>query len=147
VQDNYRINLSYKISRAVAIRTRIETVKLNFEEKTDENGFMFYQDILFKPLSSPISGSVRYGIFDTDSYDSRIYTYENDILNQYSIPSFYNHGFRYYITLKYRINKIADVWVRFAETVYSNKTTFGSAHDLIQDNKRSEIKLQIRLQF
>lgn len=147
VQDNYRFNLSYKISRSVSIRSRVEAVKLNYEEKKDETGFLVYQDIIFKPLSFPLSGSVRYGIFDTDTYESRIYTYENDILNSYSIPSFYNRGFRYYITLRYKINKVADVWIRFAETVYSNKNTFGSSSDEINDNKRSEIKLQLRLQF
>lgn len=147
VQDNYRFNLSYKISRAVTIKTRVEAVKVNYTEKKTENGFMMYQDIMFKPLSSRISGAVRYGIFDTDSYDSRIYTYENDILYQYSIPSFYEKGFRYYVTLKYKINHMADIWVRFAQTVYSNQNTFGSALDEIRDNKRSEIKLQLRLQF
>lgn len=147
VQDNYRFNLSYKISRAVTIKSRVEVVKVGYTEKKTENGFMIYQDVIFKPLSSPFSGSVRYGIFDTDSYDSRIYTYENDILYQYSIPFFYEKGFRYYVTLKYKINRMADVWVRFAQTVYSNQDTYGSGLDEIRDNKRSEIKLQLRLQF
>jgi hypothetical protein len=147
VQDNYRFNLSYKISRSVTIKSRVEAVKVDYTEKKTENGFMIYQDVIFKPLSSPISGSVRYGIFDTDSYDSRIYTYENDILYSYSIPFFYEKGFRYYVTLKYKINRMADVWVRFAQTVYSNQDTYGSGLDEIRDNKRSEIKVQLRLQF
>ncbi len=147
VQDNYRFNLSYKISNSVTIRSRVEAVRLNHEEKKDETGFLIYQDIVVKPLSFPLSGSLRYGIFDTDSYDSRIYAYENDVLNSYSIPSFYNRGFRYYVVLKYKVNKTIDVWVRYSQTVYSNKTTFGSGLDEINDNKRSEIKLQMRLQF
>ncbi|HRA60744.1 MAG TPA: hypothetical protein PLG30_14105 [Bacteroidia bacterium] len=146
-QDNYRFNLTYKISKAVAIRNRIEWVRINYEEKPNEKGFMIYQDILFKPLSSPISGSVRYGLFDTDSYDSRIYAFENDILYSYSIPSFYNRGFRYYVTLRYKVTKGVDVWFRFAQTVYTNQKTFGSGLDEINNNKRSEIKLQVRYQF
>lgn len=146
-QNNYRFNLTYKISKSVAIRNRIEWVRINYEEKTNENGFMIYQDILFKPLSSPISGSVRYGLFDTDSYDSRIYAFENDILYSYSIPSFYNRGFRYYLTLRYKVTKGVDIWFRFAQTVYTNQKTFGSGLDEINNNKRSEIKLQVRYQF
>src|SRR5690606_38497650 len=97
-QNNYRLNLSYKISQAVTIHSRVEWVKVNNEESPDESGLMVYQDIIFKPLSSPLSGAVRYGLFDTDSYDSRIYAYENDILYSYSIPAFYNKGYRYYVT-------------------------------------------------
>jgi hypothetical protein len=146
-QDNYRFNLTYKISKAVTIRSRVEWVRVNYQEKNNEKGILIYQDILFKPLSSPLSGAIRYGLFDTDSYDSRIYTYENDILYSYSIPSFYYRGFRYYATLRYKIAKGWDVWLRFAQTVYTNQKTFGSGLDEINDNKRSEIKLQLRIQF
>ncbi|HNR47998.1 MAG TPA: helix-hairpin-helix domain-containing protein [Bacteroidia bacterium] len=146
-QNNYRLNLSYKISQAVTIHSRVEWVKVNNEESPDESGLMVYQDIIFKPLSSPLSGAVRYGLFDTDSYDSRIYAYENDILYSYSIPAFYNKGYRYYVTLRYKISKQIDVWARFAQTVYTNQKTFGSGLDEINGNKRSEIKLQVRYQF
>ncbi len=146
-QDNYRFNVSYKISRSVTLKSRVEAVKVTYDDNTTQNGFIIYQDVIFKPLSFPLSGSVRYGIFDTDSYDSRLYTYENDILYSYSIPFFYNRGFRYYVTLRYKISRLADVWVRYAQTTYSNQNTFGSGLDEIRGNKRSEIKVQLRLLF
>jgi hypothetical protein len=147
IQDNYRFNLSYKISQAVTIHSRVEWVNVSNEENPNEKGLMVYQDIVFKPLSSPLSGSLRYGLFDTDSYDSRIYAYENDIQYSYSIPAFYNKGYRYYLTLRYKVMKNIDVWARFAQTVYTNQKTFGSGLDEINGNKRSEIKLQVRYQF
>jgi hypothetical protein len=146
-QDNYRFNISYKISRAVTLKTRVEAVRVNYQEKAAENGLFIYQDVLFKPLSSRISGSLRYGLFDTDSYDSRIYAFENDILGSYAIPSFYYRGFRYYATLRYNVSRGIDVWLRYAQTIYDNRKTVGTGLDELIGNKRSEIKLQMRFQF
>ena len=58
----------------------MELVNYNKEENPFETGYLIYQDVVYKPKSSPFSFSFRYGLFDTDSYNSRIYAYENDIL-------------------------------------------------------------------
>ena len=50
---------------------------------------MFYQNVKYKPIFSKLSFSVRYTFFNTESYNSRIYAYESDVLYKYSIPSFY----------------------------------------------------------
>jgi hypothetical protein len=55
-------------------------------------------DILYKPLLAPYAAVLRLQYFETDSYNSRIYAYENDVLYSYSIPAFYDKGFRYYFT-------------------------------------------------
>jgi hypothetical protein len=76
-----------------------------------------------------------------------VYAYENDVLYSYSIPVFYDKGYRYYINLNYDLNKQLSVWARFAQTIYSNKITVGSGLDEIQKNKKSELKLQVIASF
>jgi hypothetical protein len=64
------------------------------------------------------------------------------VLFSYSIPGFFDNGFRYYCNLNYDVNRKLTVWLRWAQTVYRNKNVIGSGLDEIAGNRRSEIKLQ-----
>jgi hypothetical protein len=112
-----------------------------------EKGFLSFFDIIYKPLLNPFSGVVRMQYFETNGYNSRLYAYENDVLYSYSIPVFYDKGYRYYITLNYDLTRQLSFWVRWAQTIYRNKDIIGSGLDEISGNKKSEIKLQARYSF
>ena len=86
-------------------------------------------------------------VFETDSYNSRMYAYESDVLYGFSIPVFYNRGIRYYINTSYDVNKKLGFWIKWAQTVYSDKNLIGSGLDEIKGNKKSEVKLQILYKF
>jgi hypothetical protein len=102
---------------------------------------------LYKPMLTPYAVVLRLQYFETDSYDARVYAYENDVLYNYSIPAFYDKGFRYYLTCNFDMNKRISFWLRWAQTIYQDKDIIGSGPDAINGNKRSEIKLQARLIF
>ncbi len=146
-QTNYRYNFAYKISESFKIKSRVELVNYDKEESPYEVGYIIYQDIIYKPKSSPFSFSFRYGIFDTDSYNSRIYAYENDVLYMFSIPAYYNRGTRTYLTLRYKVMRGIDVWLRYGLTYYDNVDVISSGLEEIQGNHKQEIKAQIRFKF
>ena len=52
---NYRFNISYKISKSFTLKNRVEAVNFQKQNEANETGFLFYQDVVFKPLSFPIS--------------------------------------------------------------------------------------------
>jgi hypothetical protein len=112
-----------------------------------ENGFLFYTDVLYKPLLKSFSGNIRLQYFETDGYNSRVYAFENDVLYSFSIPVFYDKGYRYYLNLNYDITKKLSLWIRLAQTVYSEKKSTGSGLDEIFSNKKSEIKVQTLYNF
>jgi len=145
-KDNYRIHAQYAVSPSVTLKNRIElvTYSIDSEQKT---GFLIYQDITWRPKQTPWALSFRYALFDTDSYDERIYAYENDVLYAYSIPAYYYKGSRAYILVKYSLGRNIDLWLRYAQTYYSNKQVVGSGLDEIQGRFKSEIKAQIRVKF
>jgi hypothetical protein len=145
-QTNYRFNIHYKASSAVTLANRVELLDFNKGSLDHQRGFLAYQDVAYK-VNNRLTCSFRYVIFDTDSYDSRIYTYESDVLYAFSIPSLYYRGSRYYIVMKYKIMKGVDVWLRYARTSYTNQQTIGSGLDEIDGNHKSEIKAQIRIEF
>ncbi len=147
VQTNYRFNIKYKINKAFTLANRIEYVTLKKESAGVQKGFMMYQDINYKPMKSRVSLSLRYVLFDTDSYDTRVYAYENDVLYAYSIPSYYYKGSRYYVLIHYSIIRGIDCWLRVGRTAYDNQQTISSGLDLIDASHKTEVKAQIRFQF
>ncbi|MEO8088222.1 MAG: hypothetical protein ABI763_15485 [Bacteroidota bacterium] len=147
IQTNYRFNLKYKITKAFTLSNRIEYVTLNKKSTGTQKGYMMYQDISYKPMKSKVSLSLRYVLFDTESYDTRIYVYENDVLYAYSIPSYYYKGSKYYLLIHYSIVRGIDCWFRIGRIAYDNQQTVGSGLDLIDGPHKTEIKAQIRFQF
>ncbi len=108
---------------------------------------MIYQDIIYKPKNIPFSATMRYALFDTDDYDSRIYAFENDLLYEFSIPAFSNRGFRTYANLRYRVNRYLTAEFRVSKTYFNNRETVGSGLQEIDGNQRTDVKAQLRFKF
>lgn len=146
-KQDWRTQISYKVNASVALRNRAELLWYDNNGANKENGFLSFFDIIYKPLLSPYSGVLRLQYFGTGGYNSRIYAYENDVLYSYSIPAFFDKGFRYYLTLNYDASKKFSFWLRWAQTIYRDKQSVSSGLDEINGNKRSELKLQARWIF
>ena len=87
-------------------------------------------------------------MFDTKSYDARIYTFENDVLYGYSVPALYYKGQRAYFIVNWDVTRNFEIWVRVAATIYDNQKTIsaGSLNE-INGSAKTELKLQARLKF
>jgi hypothetical protein len=146
-RQNWRLQVSYKLNTAIALRNRVELLWYDNKGVNQENGFLGFIDFVYRPLFAAYSGVLRLQYFETGGSNSRIYAYENDVLYSYSIPPFFDKGFRYYCTLNYDLSKRLSFWLRWAQTIYRDKKTIGSGLDEISGNKRSELKLQARWIF
>jgi hypothetical protein len=146
-RQNWRLQVSYKLNTAIALRNRVELLWYDNKGVNKETGFLSFVDFIYRPLLAAYSGVLRLQYFETGGYNSRIYAYENDVLYNYSIPAFFDKGFRYYFTLNYDLNKKLSFWVRWAQTIYRDEKSSGSGLDEINGNKRSELKLQARWIF
>jgi hypothetical protein len=144
---NWRMQVNYTINRSLTLRNREELAAYELEGSNTEKGFLSFFDFLYRPLLKPYSGILRLQYFETGGYDARVYAYENDVLYGYSIPAFYDKGYRYYLTLHYDMTKKFSAWLRWAQTIYRDKQSIGSGLDEIRGNRRSEIKLQLRYIF
>lgn len=148
VQYNYRYNLSAQITPDIKIKSRLEYTHVDKANNPDENGVAFAQDIIFKKMKLPFTFTCRYAIFDTRSYDTRVYIYENDVLYGYSVPALYYKGQRAYFLINWDVTRNFEIWVRVARTIYDNQTVLqqGSLNQ-IDANHKTELKLQARLKF
>jgi hypothetical protein len=146
-KQSWRTHFSYKISSSVTIKNRIETIWFDKKGGNAEKGFLLYADVAFKPLLKPFSASIRLQYFETDGYNSRLYAYENDVLYSFSIPVFYDKGYRYYLNANYDLTKKLTLWLKAAQTLYPDKTLIGSGLDEIKSNHKTEVKLQATYNF
>lgn len=129
------------------VRSRMEFTRFDPNDGEQENGYMLYQDVQWKPYEHPITISARYALFQTDSYDTRIYAFENDVLYAFSIPAYYYRGSRTYVTIKYSPSRKIDLWLRWGQFFYNDRNVISSGLNEIQGNQKTEVKAQIRLKF
>lgn len=148
VQTNYRYNLSAQITSDIKFKSRVEFTHIDKTDAPDEDGVAFVQDLIYKKMKFPFTVTLRYAVFDTKSFDSRVYTYENDVLYGYSVPALYYKGQRAYFIVNWDITRNFEIWVRVARTVYDNQTvqSEGSLNQIDSPHK-TELKLQARLKF
>ncbi len=146
-RQNWRSQFSLQVSPEVTARGRAELVWFDRKGSAKEEGFLMYGDIFYRPAMKPYSFNGRVLFFDTDGYNSRLYTYENDVLYSFSIPVFYGQGIRYYLNASFDITRNLRGWVRFAQTVYNDREVVGSGLDEINDKRKSEVKFQLMYSF
>ncbi len=145
-----RLQFSYKLSKAVELRTRWSlgwTYLEGREAGEPLTGSMIYQDIIFKPIGIPWSFTTRFALFDTDGFDVRFYAFENDLLYTFSIPAYYNTGSRFYFNLRYRGIRNLTLEARFAQTFFRGFESVGSGLNEVEGPVRSQVKAQIKYQF
>lgn len=146
-KTNFRFHIEYVVSASFVFKNRLEYLFMNNGNSNHGKGYLIYQDITYRPPLKKFSLAFRYALFDTDSFDERIYAYENDILYAFSVPGYYYKGSRTYLLAKYEITDRIDCWFRISHTYISNKKTIGTGLDKIDGNAKSEIKVQLRLRI
>jgi len=147
VQRNFRFNFNYKFTSSLQWKTRVELVTVDRASMPFETGFVVAQDLVFRPTKFPLDISLRYALFDTDSFDTRLYLFESNLLNVFSIPAYFNEGSRYYVMLKYEYKKNVEIWLRYASFIYANESSLGTGPEAINGSTRSEIGVQLRVRF
>ncbi len=148
IQTNYRYNVSAQLTPELKFKSRIEYTHVEKLNDPGDNGVALIQDLIYKKLKFPFSFTLRYAVFDTKSYDSRVYAFENDVLYSYSVPALYYKGQRAYFLVNWDITRKFEIWIRLARTIYDNQTVIsaGSLNE-INANHKTEVKLQARFKF
>ncbi|MEI6311725.1 MAG: helix-hairpin-helix domain-containing protein [Bacteroidota bacterium] len=146
-QDNLRFHIDAKVTDALTLSTRAEFSFYKMAQQDMEHGYLLYQDISFKALSFPVEFSARFALFQTSSFNTRIYAYEDDVLYSFSIPAYQDRGMRYYLNARWSVYKGIDIWLRFSQTYINNQKTIGTGLDELPKGTKSEIKAQIRFKF
>lgn len=144
-KTNYRFHIEYGISPSVTLKNRFEYTFNKESSAYRGAGYLVFQDIAWKNTRRNLTLTGRYALFHTDSWDERIYAYENDLLYAFSVPAYYYQGSRIYLLVGYHITPSIQLSFRIAHSTLTNLQAFGSGLDQINGNNKTEIKVQLRI--
>ena len=133
-------------TKYLSSQTRVAATFFN-NYKGKQTGWMMYQELTFRFLKEQLRLSARYAIFNTDSYDTRIYAYEKDVLYAFSVPALYATGSRYYLVATWKITRDIAVYAKWSQSIWSNVDELGPGNDRIDGNTRSLFTLKVKAQF
>ena len=94
------------------------------------------QDFNFDFKRVPVRLWLRWCFYNTDDWDSRIYIYENDLVNSFSIPAFYDDGNRSYMMI---------AWKPFKKTELRFKYGITTTMESDVASYKEEFKFQLRI--
>lgn len=146
LRSGYRANLEYWPNESVRLRTRGELVQSREAAEPTEWGYLIYQDIRLL-MGDKLRLDARLTMFDTDSYATRVYQFENDLLYVFASQSLFNQGQRMYVLLNYEPTEFLELWAKFGLTVYEDEQVIGSGLNQITGDQKSEVGVEVRLKF
>lgn len=114
---NIKLLFRYNSSDRLFLTTRI---CLNSFSPGKSHGAMILQEAGFTLKNTPVSIWMRYCLFGTDNWDTRIYVYENDLLYNFSIPALYGEGSRSYIMVKASLGRRLELRAKYGITCWEN---------------------------
>ena len=131
-----RGSVRYSFSDNLSFGTRMDYKTV---QPSKSRGVLLLQDISYKFRKIPFTIWFRYCLFNTDSWDSRLYTYENDLLYSFSIPALTGEGSRSYIMVKWNIGSVAELRIKYGITSIVTSRTSAQNTD--------EVKMQFKIWF
>lgn len=146
-RSELRLHLAKDVNRQLSIRSRVVYSIFNDGEDNREEGFMLFQDVRYRFAKIPLSLSTRFALFDTESFNTRIYAYESDVLYSFSVPAYQGEGARWYLLLNWEPTDFIEAWIRIAQFRYPYQETIGSGLNQIEGNRQTEIKAQLRFRW
>jgi hypothetical protein len=144
--QKFRFLVSYKITPEIELRNRAELSNYKKGSANSQNGYLLLQDFVWKPEKVRLAFTTRYAVFETESFENSIYTYENDVQYSYSVPALYGKGSRFYAMVKYSYKKL-NCWLRYSATYYYDKDVISTGLNEISGNKKSDVTLQVIYEF
>lgn len=142
-----RVYFSWEASSWLNMNSQVQWSRVTLNDNPADNGWLIYQDLLVRPEGHPLNLSFRYAVFNTDSYDARLFAYEHDVLYAFSIPAYFYQGIRAYVVVRYKVTKNLDVWIRLARTRYTDRDYAGSGLNRIDKPHKTDVKGQVRIRL
>ncbi len=145
-RKQFRFEILYDISKVLRLRNRIEINSFKIDDaEINENGFLFYTDLRYIPNNKfIIQGRIIF--FRTDSYNSRIYEYENDLSGIMTNLAMFGEGVRWYLLVKYSYKKTT-FGIKYSETFKPKEKTMSSGDNEIMNNIDNRVSIQFDIQF
>ncbi|MDF9830475.1 helix-hairpin-helix domain-containing protein [Parabacteroides sp. PF5-6] len=148
-QQRLRFQLTYRFSPSVFSRSSVDGVFYAEEKKGREThkGIMIAQSIGWKPGRLPLQGDLYLAWFYTDDYNTRISSYERNLLYSFYMPSFYGRGIRLAATFRWDILKHLSFSFKIAHTRYADRDLIGTGLEEIESKQKTDFYGNLKWKF
>lgn len=146
IKQNYRLEASLKLSSILRLRSRLEFVDVKIINKNNEYGWMFFQDVKWEPFPKTVLSS-RMIVYKTDSFNSAVYVYENDLPGIMTSSAVYEEGIRWYLVVSHTFFKNIKLGIKYSETYKPRKLKLSSGNSEIDGNIDNKLNFQLDILF
>lgn len=144
IKDNYTCHVEVGLRDRLRLRTKLQASRFA-EGDIITHGMALSQDVRLELRRLEIVG--RFALFDTDNYDNRLYSYENDVLLAYSMPAYNGTGIRKMIMARIDVSRHLTLWARYAETATAAPEELSPGTTTPRHTIDREVRFQLRIQF
>jgi len=138
-----RLQNEFRPAARLSLKSRLEYTKLDLSR---EKGLYFFQDLrtdIFKHLN--FNGRITF--FQTDSYTSRLYEYENDLPGSFSNFVLYGQGYTWYILLRQKLFSNFTFWFKF-RYFYRSQKNLRAVYSFKESVEIDRLfRLQVRMRY
>lgn len=145
-QQRIRYQMTYTLS-SFLFKTSFDGIIYEEVSKGRSKGLMVSQHIGWKPSTLPFQSDFYLAWFHTDDYDSRISSYEKNILYAFNMPSFYGKGIRLGLTFRWDLGRQLSLSAKLAHTYYQDRDVIGTDTEEIEGSNKTDLYALIRWKF
>lgn len=145
-QQRIRYQMTYTLS-SFLFKTSFDGIIYEEVSKGRSKGLMVSQHIGWKPSTLPFQSDFYLAWFHTDDYESRISSYEKNILYAFNMPSFYGKGIRLALTFRWDLGRQLSLSAKLAHTYYQDRDVIGTDTEEIEGSNKTDLYALIRWKF
>lgn len=144
IKNNLKFQIQVRPNEKMRFQSHLLLNSYKFSE-TRTIGYTLAQDFLVELKKLRILARIAY--FLSDTYNNRLYIYEQDLLYTFQMPVYEGEGIRTYLLLKYSPLQRFNFWLKASMFQYFDREEIGSGLNLIEGNKKIQIKCQVQIKF
>lgn len=141
-RHSIKLQNNLNITKSLALRSSAYLTLCKFAINPVEKGYAICEDLRWE--AKKLKTSVGLAYFDTDSYNTRVYTYESSPLYSFGMTSLMYRGIRAYAMMSYSITGKLIITGKIGMTKYLNRDEISSGTELIRANHKEDVQMMLR---
>jgi len=142
-----RVEITHDLSDSLRVRFRCEAVHRSFDiAGKAETGLLCFLEARYR-LGTLLSAASRIALYNTDSFSSAIWAYEQTVPGAMSSPAHYGGGMRCTALLQYRPTRAVTMSLFVGITAKNNVESLGSGLMEVEGNTERQVSVQVDVRW
>ncbi|MEM1054026.1 MAG: helix-hairpin-helix domain-containing protein [Bacteroidota bacterium] len=144
-RQTLRVQGEWAANRGLRFRARAEVVRFapREDDEPTQTGGLLFNDVRIQ-VTDGLRLDARLTLFSTDSFDSRLYTYENDLSGVFAVPVLYGRGSRAYALVTAEPLDGIQVQAKLGTSLFRDRRSLGTGANRIEGSRVADLGIQIR---